>query len=280
MAAHTSMGVGGPADWYLEISLLGSLAPALEALREGGMPVLMLGGGSNTLFTDAGYRGEVVRLPGEFRSIGLGKGPHTVRAGAGAALSAVMKFAQRHHLGGIEFGVGIPGALGGALAGNAGAGGEDICSLVESVEVLDRSGAIVRLNRGDFGYRYRDSELRGKTIVAATLSLCPDSAENIKRRIDAHLSKRWEQPVGERSSGCMFKNPPGDFAGRLIDAAGLKGLRIGGVRVSEKHANFMVNDGTAAWDEIERLMSLVRATVREQTGIDLEPEVRIMPPTP
>jgi UDP-N-acetylmuramate dehydrogenase len=238
----------------------------------------MLGGGSNTLFTDAGFRGAVVRLTGEFRSIESGPEPETIRAGAGAVLGAVMKFAQRHNLAGLEFGVGIPGCLGGALAGNAGAGGEDICSLADSVDVLDDKGAIVRLKRGEFSYGYRDSELRARVILGAVLHLCPDTPANIKARIDRHLSKRWEQPVGERSSGCMFKNPPGDFAGRLIDAAGLKGVRVGGVRVSEKHANFMVNDGSAQSAEIERLMGLVRDTVRERTGIDLEPEVRIMPP--
>lgn len=278
LSRHTSMGVGGPADWFIEIGKKASLHPVLEALDEAGIRKLMLGGGSNTLFSEAGFRGAVIHLEGEFRTIELGPGPEVIRAGAAANLGAVMKFAQRQGLGGIEFGVGIPGSLGGALAGNAGAGGEDICSLVESVQVLGAGGVFEQLRRGEFAYSYRDSELRGRVILGASLKLCPAAPEAIKAVMERHLSKRWEQPVGERSSGCMFRNPDGGYAGKLIEEAGLKGLRIGGVRVSEKHANFMVNDGTARAEEIESLMNRVRERVRESTGIELEVEVRLVPP--
>lgn len=280
LANHTSMGVGGTADWFVEVGRRSALWPCLEAFREAGVAVLMLGGGSNTLFTEAGFRGAVLHLGGEFKSIEIGTEPHTVHAGAAATLSGIMKFAQRQGLGGLEFAVGIPGTLGGALAGNAGAGGEDVCTLTESVETLDPAGTLRTLRRGEFTYSYRDSTLRGMVLLGATLKLLPDSPDNIKARIERHLSKRWEQPVGERSSGCMFKNPAGDYAGRLIDLAGLKGVRVGGVRVSEKHANFMVNDGTARTGDIEALMALVRGRVQEQTGIDLEPEVRMISPFP
>lgn len=274
------MGVGGPADWFIDVQEHRALGPCLALLREARIQTLMLGGGSNTLFTEAGYRGAVLHLSGEFRAIGLGSGPDTLRAGAAATLSAMMKFAQRQGLGGLEFGVGIPGTLGGALAGNAGAGGEDICSLAESVEVLDGDGAIRILPRGSFAFAYRTSELRQRVVVAATLKLHPSPPATIREAIDRHLSKRWEQPVGERSSGCMFKNPPGAYAGMLIEKAGLKGSRVGGVRVSEVHANFMVNDGTARAEEIEALMAMVRARVRDETGIELESEVRMIPPGP
>lgn len=278
LSRHTSMGVGGPADWFIEVGRKASLFPVLSALDESRISTLMLGGGSNTLFTEGGFRGAVIHLEGEFRTIELGPDPETLRAGAAANMSAVMKFAQRQGLGGIEFGVGIPGSLGGALAGNAGAGGEDVCSLVNTVQVLGRNGAIEEIPRGGFTYSYRNSELRGRVVLGATLQLRRESPEAIKAAIDRHLSKRWEQPVGERSSGCMFKNPDGGFAGKLIEDAGLKGLRIGGVRVSEKHANFMVNDGTARAEEIESLMNTVRDRVRQETGIELEAEVRLIPP--
>lgn len=277
LSRHTSMGVGGPADWFLDVEKKSALHPALTALEEAGLRRLMLGGGSNTLFTEAGFRGAVIHLTGEFRAIETGPEPHTLRAGAAANLSAVMKFAQRQGLSGIEFGVGIPGVLGGALAGNAGAGGEDVCSLTESVQVLGADGAFEELRRADFTYTYRDSSLRERVILGATLKLQPAPPEEIKAAMERHLSKRMEQPVGDRSSGCMFKNPAGGFAGRLIEEAGLKGLRVGGVRVSEKHANFMVNDGTARAEEIETLMNLVRDRVREQTGFDLQAEVRLIP---
>jgi UDP-N-acetylmuramate dehydrogenase len=279
LARHTSMGVGGPADWFLEVDLKAALGPLRTALAEARIPGLMLGGGSNTLFGEAGYRGAVIHLGGEFRTIELGAAPETISAGAAANLSAVMKFAQRQGLAGIEFGVGIPGTLGGALAGNAGAGGEDVCSLAESVQVLAGTGTIETLRRGQFAYTYRNSELRGWTILGATLKLRPATAEEIKAAIDRHLSKRWEQPLGEKSSGCMFKNPEGGHAGELIDRAGLKGLRIGGVRVSGKHANFMINDGSARAEDIETLMNLVRTRVRESTGIELESEVRLIDPS-
>ncbi len=274
MSRHTSMGIGGPADWYIDIDRKAALVPVLNALQTAGVRHLMLGGGSNTLFTDAGFRGAVIHLGREYRIIEPGPGPDEITAGAAANLSAIMKFSQRRGLAGIEFGVGIPGSLGGALAGNAGAGGEDICSLAESVEILAGKGAVETLKRGEFSFSYRNSDLRGRTVLGATLKLRPAPAEEIKAAIDRHLSKRWEQPVGERSSGCMFKNPKGGYAGELIERAGLKGLRIGGVRVSEKHANFMVNDGTAQAGEIETLMNLVRTRVEEETGMMLESEVR------
>lgn len=280
LARHTSMGVGGPADWFIDVQEKRALVACLALLQTAGIETLMLGGGSNTLFTEAGFRGAVIHLSGEFRAIELGAAPHTIRAGAAAPLSAMMKFAQRQGLGGLEFGAGIPGTLGGALAGNAGAGGEDICSITESVEVLHAGSAVREVPRGSFSYSYRNSELRGRIVVGATVKLRPSSPRAIREAIDRHLSKRWEQPVGERSSGCMFKNPPGTYAGRLIEEAGLKGLRIGGIRVSEKHANFMVNDGTARAEEIECLMAMVRARVREATGIELESEVRLIPPLP
>ncbi|MBI1785481.1 UDP-N-acetylmuramate dehydrogenase [Candidatus Sumerlaeota bacterium] len=277
LSAHTSMGVGGPATLFVEAEDRDALVKTLGLLKSSRVRWMMLGGGSNTLFDDAGYDGVVVHLGKGFRAIRAGDAPNEIFAGAAASLSGIMNFAKRNGLGGAEFCAGIPGVLGGALAGNAGAGGLDICSITESVEVIDAGGNFVTRRRGEFKFSYRMSQLREDVILGAALKLTPDSPENIEARIQQHLSKRFEQPLGERSSGCMFKNPPGNFAGRLIDQSGLKGLRIGNVFVSDVHANFMINEGKGSAADIRRLMDEVRARVLDQTGVELETEVRIIP---
>jgi UDP-N-acetylmuramate dehydrogenase len=276
MSSHTTMRVGGPTDASIVAETPEALARVVAALRESGSRWMMLGGGSNTLFADEGYEGAVVRLGRGFRRIEL-ESPTVVRAGAAATLSFILKFARRAGLSGIEFGVGIPGNLGGALAGNAGAGGEDICSIAESVDALDDAGEIVRLHRGDFDFGYRWSSLRDRVILGARLRLMLAPGGAIDARIEAHRAKRREQPLKESSSGCMFENPPGDAAGRLIDRCGLKGLRVGGIEVSPIHANFMTNTGGGTTSDVLRLMELVRTQVLQQTGVDLESEVRVVP---
>jgi len=276
MSAHTSMGVGGAARWFVTVEDRSALIKVLEILRAADARWMMLGGGSNTLFDDAGYDGIVVHLGKGFRAIEAGPEPDQVTAGAGATLSAIMNFAKRRALAGMEFAAGIPGVLGGALAGNAGAAGGDICSLADAVEVVDAKGNVVTRKRGEFCFAYRYSQLRDDVVLGATLRLRPDAPEAIDARIQQSLSKRFEQPVGERSAGCMFKNPPGGVAGRLIDETGLKGLSLGKVSVSDKHANFMINEGGASSKEIVQLMRDVQAKVKEKTGVELEVEVRII----
>jgi UDP-N-acetylmuramate dehydrogenase len=274
------MGVGGPARWFIEVDRREALPPLLDLLRASGVRWMILGGGSNTLFDDAGYEGAVVHLGREFRFLEKTDLPNAIRAGAAANLSAVMNFARRNGLAGLEFCAGIPGNLGGALAGNAGTAAGEICALAETVEVLDGDLQPAVRRRGEFAFAYRKSDLAGDVILAATLRLRPDAPDAIEARIQQALAKRLEQPVGERSSGCMFKNPPGDYAGRLIDRAGLKGLRVGGACVSDLHANFMLNDGTATTADVLGLMSEVRARVLAQTGVALETEVRAVPYRP
>jgi UDP-N-acetylmuramate dehydrogenase len=336
MGKHLSMGVGGPARWFVVAETIDALAAIVGLLRiadcgsrigeethgttgtqrveeadgagmsnphsairnpQSSIPWMMLGGGSNTVFADSGYAGVVVMLGRAFGEVKAGPRPHQVTAGAATALSKLMNFAKRQALAGLEFAGGIPGTLGGALAGNAGTAAGEICPLVESVEVLsiaDRrlrtpdsipncqspivnlQSSIDMIRRGGFRYGYRWSGLRDRVIVRATLQLAPGDPRTIQQGIDAALAKRWEQPVGLRCSGCMFKNPAGDYAGRLIDQAGLKGLRVGGARVSEQHANFMINDGTATASDLTSLIALVRDRVREATGTELELEVRMV----
>lgn len=276
LAPHTTIAVGGPADWFIEIGDDSALTAVMDHLRAQSVPWFILGGGSNTFFDSAGFRGAVIRLGGEFRAVHMDESGRGVIAGAGAPLSGVMNFARRNGLSGLEFCCGIPGSVGGALAGNSGAGGEDVCSLAASVSVLEADGRIHRLRRGEYGFGYRRSELASRVILSAQFELHTDEKRAIQERIDAHMNRRRGQPYGERTSGCMFRNPSGDSAGRLIDAAGLKGLAVGGVSVSEAHANFMINDGTAGSDQIRELMELVRSKVAAASGVTLENEVRII----
>jgi len=276
MARHVSMGVGGPARWFAVAGDEAALSGLLALLRPCATPWLILGGGSNTLFTSAGYEGVVVSLGKAFKTMAPGPGPDQITAGGAAPLSAVVNLAKRERLSGLEFAAGIPGQLGGALAGNAGTAAGEVCPLVETVELIDAGGQRLVAARGAFAYGYRHSSLRQGVILRATLQLRGDDPEAIQARIDAALAKRGEQPLGVRTSGCMFKNPPGDTAGRLIDAAELKGERIGGARISQQHANFMINDGTASAEDIQALVERVRARVRQRHGVNLELEVRMV----
>lgn len=275
-SGFTSMGVGGPADLLVEASSGAALARAAAMLAESQMPMMILGGGSNTIFDDEGYRGAIVRLKGNLARIEVDAEQNRLHAGAGANLSALMKAAQRAGLAGLEFCAGIPGTLGGALAGNSGAGGADICSVTSYAEVLGADGEIRRLDRNQFSFSYRRSDLRDRIVLGAGLALTPDSAEAIEGRIKAHLKKRMDQPLRVQTAGCMFKNPPGDFAGRLIDEAELKGTRVGGIAVSRIHANFMENTGSGNTADIVRLLDLVATRVYEKSGIRLETEVRVI----
>ncbi len=278
LARHTTMGVGGPARWFVTVDEPAALEPALAAVRAAGRPWMLLGGGSNTIFDDAGWPGAILTLGKGFRKLVRIEGTNRIAAGAAAPLAAVMNFAKREGLAGLEWAAGVPGQLGGALAGNAGTPAGEICAAVEAVEAFGRDGLRQTLRRGEFQYGYRYSSLRDWIVVEATLALTPDAHEAIQQRIDIALAKRMEQPIGQRSSGCMFKNPSGASAGRLIDEAGLKGLRVGGARVSERHANFMINDGGATAADLESLIEIVRQRVRARTGIELELEVRLIRP--
>ncbi len=276
LAKHVSMGVGGPARWFITVETVEALEAVLARLRGGAVPWMMLGGGSNTIFTEAGFGGAIVTLGRGFRQIAAGPGEHEVTAGAGANLSALMNYAKRRGLTGMEWAAGVPGTVGGALAGNAGTGLGEMCDRVAAVEVIDAAGARRMRRRGEFSYGYRRSDLARDVILRATVALAPDDVEAIQARIDQGLKKRFEQPVGKRCSGCMFKNPAGDYAGRLIDRAGLKGLRVGGAQVSEEHANFIINEGEATSEDIRALVEEVRRRVREATGVELELEIRMV----
>jgi UDP-N-acetylmuramate dehydrogenase len=276
LAPYTSWRVGGPARQLFEPADLEDLAAFLSTLPRG-EPVFWLGLGSNVLIRDGGIPGTVVLTAGLLDRLTL-TGEGLVRAEAGVSCAKVARFGARHGLTGAEFLAGIPGTVGGALAMNAGAWGGETWALVERVETLDRSGCTHERTRAAYrpGYRH----VRGPTgewFVAAHLRLVPGDAAGATARIRALLRRRAEtQPLGQPSCGSVFRNPPGDFAGRLIEACGLKGLCVGGACVSDKHANFIVNTGSATARDIETLVLRVAEAVLRRHGVRLEPEVRMV----
>ncbi|HET7133120.1 MAG TPA: UDP-N-acetylmuramate dehydrogenase [Gammaproteobacteria bacterium] len=276
LSEHTSWRVGGPADLYCKPASVAELRERLAELPAG-TPIYWLGLGSNLLVRDGGIRGAVVATQGLPKDLEKLEGSR-VRAGAGLPCALLARQCARWQVGPAAFFAGIPGTVGGALAMNAGAFGGETWTSVESVVTIDRHGELVTRPRADFrvGYRTVDGPPGEWWYVSATFTLQPDTnttADTIK----ALLAKRnATQPLGVPSCGSTFRNPPGDFAGRLIEAAGLKGATVGGAMVSPKHANFIVNTGTATAADIEALIARVRGEVARQSGVTLELEVRVV----
>ncbi len=276
LSRHTTWRVGGPAEHCFQPADLRDLAAYLAALPPD-EAVTWLGLGSNLLVRDGGVRGSVILTHGVLGAIER-SGAAGVRAGAGAPCAKVARFCANAGLVGAEFLVGIPGTVGGALAMNAGAFGGETWRHVAAVETLDRAGRQHRRTPAEYRIGYRSVEgPAGEWFVAAEFAFEPGDAQEANARIKALLQQRAaSQPMGLPSCGSVFRNPPGDHAGRLIESCGLKGYHIGGACVSEKHANFIINRGGATAADIEALIAHVRATVARECGIDLIPEVRII----
>jgi UDP-N-acetylmuramate dehydrogenase len=240
------------------------------------MPVTWLGLGSNVLVRDGGIRGAVICTSGLPRAIER-LDAYRVRAGAGVPCATLARRCARWKLGPAAFFAGIPGSVGGALAMNAGAYGAETWERVESVETIDRAGALRERSRAEFevGYR-RVAGAPGEWFVGAVFAFEPNRDGEAQAMKELLAARSTAQPLGRPNAGSVFRNPPGDFAGRLIEAAGLKGARRGGAVVSEKHANFIINEGQATAADVESLIETVRATVKERTGVLLELEVRVL----
>ena len=275
MAKHTSWHVGGPADLFFTPLDVSDLAAFLRSLAPS-TPVMWIGLGSNLLVRDGGMRGAVIDTHGVFAELER-INDNEIWAGAGVACAKLAKQCIKWGLGPAEFFAGIPGTLGGALAMNAGAFGGETWNHVVAVATLDRTGTRRERPASDFTTSYRHvSGPEGEWFLGARLRFEQRpgvSADDIKLLL---ARRKATQPIGEWSCGSVFTNPPGDHAARLIDSAGLKGFRIGGARVSEMHANFIVNDGTATAADIEQLIAHVGKTVEQAHGVKLTPEVRIV----
>ena len=275
MARYTSFRIGGPADLLVVPENVADLSLALALARSEGLPVQVLGGGSNTLVKDGGIRGMVVLLSAFQELVRSGD---EVAAGVGVRVSRLLAFCSRQGLAGLETLSGVPGTVGGAVWGNAGAWGGSAADRLVRVDLLTEAGEELTLEREAIPARYRSSGLpRGSVITRAVFGLSPDDPGAVRRRISGYLVERnLRQPVEFRSAGSIFKNPPGDYAGRLVEAGGVKGTRIGGAMISEKHGNFIVNLGGARAADVLALVALARERVQARTGTLLELEIRVV----
>lgn len=267
--------IGGPAEIIFRPEDTEDLAQFLKNLPPD-IPITVLGVGSNLLVRDGGIEGVVIRLGRNFANISHQES--LVTAGAGALDQNVAIYAGQHAIGGLEFLIGIPGTIGGALAMNAGAYGKDTAEILVSAEAVDMEGNIHLLKNADFGFKYRGSKIGNSMIFTkAVFSGHPDRKEEIEARMNEISRKREEtQPIRSRTSGSTFKNPEGHKAWELIDKAGLRGFRVGGAEVSEKHCNFFINTGSATAADVEKLGEIVIEKVKEKFGISLEWEVKII----
>jgi len=276
MARHTTFRIGGPAALFVECATLADLALSTEVCEREGIEWTVLGKGSNVLASDEGYDGAVLVLGRDFRRHVV-EGGH-VRSGSGVALAALVQEAFKIGLTGFEFAVGIPGTLGGALAMNAGARDDWIGSIVESVTLFTPGKGLVAVRGSEVSWGYRRTDLPSRgIIVEASLRLEPGDRDQIRRTMEASLRRRKRtQPLGMANAGSVFVNPEGDSAGRLIESLGLKGHSVGGAMISDVHANFVVNTGTATAADVIELVRQVREAVEDAHGIELKPEVRFL----
>jgi UDP-N-acetylmuramate dehydrogenase len=282
LSRHTSLRIGGPADAWVDVESVAELSDLL-ALAHGaseGSPVLILGSGTNVLVSDRGVRGIVVRLGGGFRFVEwtTANDHAAVHAGAAVPFKALVYDAVERGFCGLEFGEGIPGSLGGGLTMNAGAFGGEIGRVVERLEGVHPSGRAEDLPRARLAFEYRRLELPpGWIITGVRLRLERGAAVEMRARVAAAREKRKKsQPLGLPNAGSIFKNPPNAYAGRLLEEAGFKGLERGGARISERHANVIVNQGGATAEDVRSLMEEMRERVYARSGILLEPEVKLV----
>lgn len=275
LARFTTFGVGGPARLIVWPQDEADLQAALALAAEEGLPVLVLGSGSNTLVRDGGFPGLVIR-PDAFQE--LSRDGERIAAGAGLRISRLLAFAAKQGLEGLEILTGVPGTVGGAVWGNAGAWGGAVGDRVLSVRVVRAAEGAAEIPRAEIPFRYRQAGLpAGVVITRASFDLTPGDPGQIRRRISAYLVRRNRtQPVEHRSAGSVFRNPAGDFAGRLVEAAGLKGARRGGAEISLKHGNVIVNLGGASAGDILGLVELARRRVRETSGVELALELQVV----
>ena len=275
MSRHTTFRVGGPADFFVTPKAKEEVRDVIRICKEAGMPYYIIGNGSNLLVSDAGYRGVIVQIYKEMNEVKV-EGD-LVKAQAGALLSGIAAKALGAELSGFEFASGIPGTLGGACVMNAGAYGGEMKDVLESVTVLTGEGKIIELGRNELELGYRTSVIakKGYIVLGAVLKLERGDGEKIKTYMDELKEKRvTKQPLEYPSAGSTFKRPEGYFAGKLIEDAGLRGFQVGGAQVSEKHCGFVINRDHATAADIMELMRQVQIRVKENSGVDLEPEVK------
>ena len=275
MKNHTTFRIGGPAACFVRPQDAGQVERILHICRENEVPWFILGNGSNLLVSDRGFDGVIIQIYRNMSRIQVSGHHMTVQAGA--LLSAVAKQALREGLSGLEFASGIPGTVGGAVVMNAGAYGGEMKDVVESVTVLDEEGAVRKLAREELQMGYRTSlvKKKGYTVLEAVLKLNDGDPAAISARMEELKEQRVsKQPLEYPSAGSTFKRPEGYFAGKLIMDSGLRGFRVGGAQISEKHCGFVINAGGATAADVDALIRHISEKVKEHAGVTLEPEVK------
>jgi len=276
MKCHTSFRIGGPADLFIIPASGNDLIKLIETLSGEDIPSYILGGGANLLVSDRGIRDAVIQTGPALDKVNFCEG--VLIAEAGSSLSRIARFAGTRGLSGLEFAAGIPGTIGGAVVMNAGSGGGDISRVVRRVRAFKPGFGIKDWTGDECRFGYRSSRFCGgdEIILEVECELAPDLPSAIQKRMDDIMRRRTETlPLEFPSAGSVFKNPPGDYAGRLIDAVGLKGKRRGGARISEKHANVIINLGSARASDVEWLIAAARKKVKSSFDIELELEIEI-----
>lgn len=277
MSRHTTFRIGGPADYFLMPSTYEEIGAILKICKEADMPYFILGNGSNLLVSDAGYRGVIIQL---FRNMSeIEVNGTEIRAAAGALLSGIAAAAKNASLTGFEFAGGIPGTLGGAVVMNAGAYGGEMKDVLKEVIVMTKDGEILKLqaNELELGYRTSIVKKMDYLVLEAVIGLEEGDQEAIKQRMRELTEQRVsKQPLEYPSAGSTFKRPEGYFAGKLIMDSDLRGYRVGGAQVSEKHCGFVINAGDATAADVVKLMQDVSDIVKEKFGVTLEPEVKFL----
>lgn len=274
MDKHTTFRVGGSADCFVEIGTVEELSAIIRYLKQTERNYIVLGNGSNVLVGDKGFRGVILHMGNRFSNI-IVNGT-TIKAQAGAMLAVVAKTAAKHSLTGLEFAAGIPGTIGGAIVMNAGAYDGEMKQVVRSVTVLSEAGEVMVLSNETMNFGYRTSVIKNRPFIVLETELVlqeGDTSAIQEKMADFNEKRRSKQPLEFPSAGSTFKRPEGQFAGKLIMDAGLRGFRIGGAQVSEKHCGFIINKGNATAADISELMDEVTEKVKERFFVTLEPEV-------
>ncbi len=270
-----TIGIGGPARYFAEVFTVAEMQMVLSYCNSNNLRTFILGKGSNTLFDDKGFNGLVILNKIDFLE-DLGNGAFYI--GAGYSFSRFGSYSARNGWSGLEFASGIPGSVGGAVYMNAGANGTDTSTCLRSIDFVDQAGNFHTFQKDALSFTYRTSSFQSMkgAIVGATFKLEPSETAR-QRQVEIINTRTRSQPYKDKSAGCMFRNPPGHHAGALIEQCGLKGFQQGGAKVSEMHANFIINTGTGSAKDIHELVELVRSKVRVQYGIEMETEVRHIP---
>lgn len=273
LAGYTTFNIGGPADWFYEAKTEKDLLTAVALARKNNLPWFILGGGSNLLVADEGFRGLVIAMRNTQCVIRDTK----ITADAGVPLAKIVDLATQNSLSGLEFAAGIPGTIGGAVRGNAGAWRQSVGEKVSAVKVADDNGQITWLDQKDCLFFYRESRFKKtrEIILAVELNLAKGNQTAIKNQVAENLAKRRCQP-GQPSAGCIFKNSPPVSTGALIDQCGLKGRQIGKAQISPQHANFIVNLGKAKANDVVELMQVIKAEVKQKLGVVLVEEICLL----